>query len=317
MALYRNEHGEFYNPADYEPPRNPFAKYAELHPVMSGYGPSRPRIEFEPRACEVCGREYTPLASHQMYCSKECRAASRRVGANGKMPKSATCPVCGAEFAPKVHNQRYCSKECNRVEHLEKRRERYRRERGRGTACVLVALALALVPWTASADEPLEVMDLPMRVEIVGGAMSHGMAALVEPQAAEPAEEPESDFAEYADFADYADAGYTGAGRLDAAYYGDGTDAAYGENGPTREMPGYHDGRKETYYSSNVLPHYRMGEWEVDSDGFYRTTDGYYVVGVGIDEGYEIGDTFEGGRGTCVVMDYGYTENITDYYTAW
>lgn len=314
MALITNKLAELYNPEDFEPPRNPFAKYRDLHPAMHGYGAPRRPIEFAAKRCETCGREYSPGAAHQKYCSKECRAAARRVGANGKMPKSATCPVCGAEFAPKVHNQRYCSKECNRVEHLEKRREKYRRERGRCTACVLVALALALVPWTASADEPLEVMDLPLRHAIAGGSMSHGMATIVEPTI--PAESEEA-WQEPEEPVGY-DVGYvTETARLDAAYYGDGTDAAYGENGPTREMPGYHDGRKETYYSSNVLPHYRMGEWTVDDDGFYRTTDGYYVVGVGIDEGYEIGDTFEGGRGTCVVMDYGYTENITDYYTAW
>jgi hypothetical protein len=28
-----------------------------------------------------------------------------------------------------------------------------------------------------------------------------------------------------------------------------------------------------------------------------------------------IGDTFETGKGTAIVMDYGYTENITDFYT--
>jgi len=93
-------------------------------------------------------------------------------------------------------------------------------------------------------------------------------------------------------------------------------DPAYGENGPTRDMPGWHDKRKETYYSSNVLPHYRMGEWSVDDEGFYRTEEGYYVVGVGVGE-YEVGDTFEGGKGTCVVMDFGYTQGVTDYYTNW
>ena len=82
-------------------------------------------------------------------------------------------------------------------------------------------------------------------------------------------------------------------------------------------MPGYYDGRKETYYSSQVLPHYRMDEWTVDEEGFYRDSQGRYVVGVGIDEGYSIGDEIETGKGTAVVMDYGYTIGITDFYTDW
>ena len=45
MALFSNEHGEFYNPEDFEPPRNPFAKYAELRPVMHGYDAPRRAIE--------------------------------------------------------------------------------------------------------------------------------------------------------------------------------------------------------------------------------------------------------------------------------
>lgn len=324
MALFSNEHGEFYNPADYEPPRNPFAKYAELHPVMSGYGPSRPRIEFEPRACEVCGREYTPLASHQMYCSKECRAAARRVGANGKMPKSATCPVCGAEFAPKVHNQRYCSKECNRVEHLEKRRERYRRERGRGTACVLVALALAFAPWTASADEPLEVMDLPMRVEIVGGAMSHGMATIVEPQAPEAVEEPDRDFAAEHPDADFAADDVEPDYQPTDGYYGYVAeyDPMYNTDGPTREMPGWHDGYLETYYPASN--HVWASEWTVDEDGFYHDSTGRYVIGVdkydtnpNTGQPYQYGDIVETGKGEAVVMDYGSGARVHDFATVW
>lgn len=274
MALITNELAELYNPEDFEPPKNPFAKYAKM-PAS--------RLDYEPvRARAKPGKVY----------DKECG-------------------ICHEPFATGHKDQKYCSDECRKE---AKRRRNAKRRRGAIAASSLSVVLALVFPSAACADEPLEVMDLPLRHAIAGGSMSHGMAAIVEPTI--PAE-PEEAWQEPEEPVGY-DVGYvTETARLDAAYYGDGTDAAYGENGPTREMPGYHDGRKETYYSSNVLPHYRMGEWTVDDDGFYRTTDGYYVVGVGIDEGYEIGDTFEGGRGTCVVMDYGYTENITDYYTAW
>lgn len=76
----------------------------------------------------------------------------------------------------------------------------------------------------------------------------------------------------------------------------------------------YYDGRRETYYSSNVLYHYRTGEWTLDDEGFYRTTEGYYVVAA---SDMEQGTTFEGSKGTCIVLDCGCADGTTDYYVAW
>ena len=76
----------------------------------------------------------------------------------------------------------------------------------------------------------------------------------------------------------------------------------------------YHDGRTETYYSSNVLYHYRTNEWWLDDEGFYRTSDGYYVVAA---SDMEQGTTFEGSKGTCIVLDSGCDYGVTDYYVRW
>ena len=76
----------------------------------------------------------------------------------------------------------------------------------------------------------------------------------------------------------------------------------------------YYDGRRETYYSSNVLYHYRTNEWAVDNEGFYRTNDGYYVVAA---SDMAQGTTFEGSKGTCIVLDSGCSAGTTDYYVAW
>lgn len=76
----------------------------------------------------------------------------------------------------------------------------------------------------------------------------------------------------------------------------------------------YHDGRTETYYSSNVLYHYQTSEWTVDDEGFYRTDDGYYVVAA---SDMPQGTTFEGSKGTCIVLDSGCDTGVTDYYVAW
>ena len=75
-----------------------------------------------------------------------------------------------------------------------------------------------------------------------------------------------------------------------------------------------YNGRRETYYSSNVLYHYRTGEWTQDSEGFWRDSDGYYVVAAG---DMAQGSTFTGSKGDCKVYDSGCAAGTTDYYTGW
>lgn len=88
-----------------------------------------------------------------------------------------------------------------------------------------------------------------------------------------------------------------------------------GGSGLTRQSGvNYYGGRRETYYSSNVLYHYRTNEWTVDSEGFYRTSDGCYVVA---SSDLPQGSTFQGSKGTCKVLDSGCAAGTTDYYTSW
>lgn len=76
----------------------------------------------------------------------------------------------------------------------------------------------------------------------------------------------------------------------------------------------YYNGRRETYYSSRVLYHYRTAEWTVDSEGFYRTSEGYYVVAA---SDMAQGTVFQGSKGLCQVLDSGCSGNTTDYYVNW
>lgn len=76
----------------------------------------------------------------------------------------------------------------------------------------------------------------------------------------------------------------------------------------------YHDGRMETYYSSNVLVHQDISDWTADDEGFYRTDEGYYVVAA---SDMEQGTVFEGSKGECVVLDSGCADGVTDYYVNW
>lgn len=90
---------------------------------------------------------------------------------------------------------------------------------------------------------------------------------------------------------------------------------SYNTNGLTQESGvNYYDGRTETYYSSNILYHQDTDQWTVDDEGFYRTDEGYYVVAA---SDIEEGTTFEGSKGTCIVLDSGCDEGTTDYYVNW
>ena len=103
--------------------------------------------------------------------------------------------------------------------------------------------------------------------------------------------------------ASYYNAG-SGSSYAPAAYYANGS-------GLTRSSGvNNYNGRRETYYSSNVLYHHRTGEWTQDSEGFWRDSDGYYVVAAG-DKAQ--GSTFTGSKGECKVYDSGCAAGTTDY----
>ena len=88
--------------------------------------------------------------------------------------------------------------------------------------------------------------------------------------------------------------------------------AYFPTDGLTREGGvNYHDGRRETWYSSTTLYHKDTDEWTVDDEGFYRDSDGYYVVAA---SDMEQGETFEDSKGDCNVYDTGCPAGTTDYY---
>lgn len=91
--------------------------------------------------------------------------------------------------------------------------------------------------------------------------------------------------------------------------------ATSGSTGTLTKQMGvnYFGGRRETYYSSNVLYHYLTPTWTLDSEGFYR--DGSYYVVAASD--MPKGTTFACSKGMCKVLDTGCPAGTTDYYVAW
>lgn len=74
------------------------------------------------------------------------------------------------------------------------------------------------------------------------------------------------------------------------------------------------DSSTETWYSSNSAYHYRTSEWSVDDEGYYRDSDGYYVVA---SNDYGQGEVVTTSKGEAKVYDDGtYSGNI-DMYVAW
>lgn len=91
--------------------------------------------------------------------------------------------------------------------------------------------------------------------------------------------------------------------------------ASMGSSGSLTKASGvnYYGGRRETYYSSNVLYHYLTPIWTLDSEGFYRDGDNYVVAASDMPQG----TTFPCSKGTCIVLDTGCPAGTTDYYVAW
>ena len=75
----------------------------------------------------------------------------------------------------------------------------------------------------------------------------------------------------------------------------------------------YDNNYRYTWYSSNVLYHYRTPEWTAGSDGIYRDSDGYVVVA---SSDLPQGTIVEGTPfGACKVYDSGCASGTLDVYT--
>lgn len=75
----------------------------------------------------------------------------------------------------------------------------------------------------------------------------------------------------------------------------------------------YDSNYRYTWYSSNVLYHYRTPEWTAGSDGIYRDRDGYVVVA---SSDLPQGTVVEGTPfGACKVYDSGCASGTLDVYT--
>lgn len=89
---------------------------------------------------------------------------------------------------------------------------------------------------------------------------------------------------------------------------------SYGSNSSSFKSQGvvYQNGTRYTYYSSNVLYHYRTPEWTAGNDGIYRDSSGYIVVA---SNDHAQGTVVSTPFGTGKVYDSGCTSGTIDIYT--
>lgn len=73
----------------------------------------------------------------------------------------------------------------------------------------------------------------------------------------------------------------------------------------------YSNGTRFTWYSSNVLYHYRTGEWTAGSDGFYRDDNGYIIVA---SSDHSQGTIVDTPWGQGIVADSGCASGTLDIY---
>ena len=98
---------------------------------------------YKPKTCKQCGRSFTPNASNQTCCSRECRHQyvlnynreyyrinpqrmaqyrnSRK--SRAKTPSQKTCHSCGMRFTPPSPLSVYCTDKCRRAGRQQKQRE--------------------------------------------------------------------------------------------------------------------------------------------------------------------------------------------------
>lgn len=187
-------------------------------------------------------------------------------------------------------------------------------------ACFMASCAKASAeqPKASESAEQLDVSDFAADAAAVGAVDNPAQDV---DETAEQAEEPEEPAEEscysdsepiwdgdyYEEYYEPVYYEYEDYSAVETSYYP--TDGLTPEGGVN-----YHDGRVETYYSSQILYHANTQEWTLDDEGFYRTDDGYYVVAA---SDMEQGTVFEGSKGECIVLDTGCAHGVTDYYVVW
>ena len=109
-----------------------YGRYKADHPGTPVVKPEpEPVVEEEPpdAVCDICGKPFLKYNYRQKYCSRECSEEANRRRSNAKYRQKApftqlTCSYCVIVFLPSNRAQKFCSSECQRLNEIEKKREK-------------------------------------------------------------------------------------------------------------------------------------------------------------------------------------------------
>lgn len=166
-----------------------------------------------------------------------------------------------------------------------------------GVICVVVLIVIGLVvlvsttqPKEVRVESVHDISEMPVVVEPIAEELPAVAEANVE-QVQEP--EPEA--------------------VVEQTYSEPTPQQTYIGNGFESDGVWQDENYRYTWYSSNVLYHYRTPEWTAGSDGIYRDSDGYVVVA---SSDLPQGTVVEGTPfGACKVYDSGCASGTLDVYT--
>ena len=102
-------------------------------------------LTFPPRACQLCGAQFTPKSGRQRYCSE-----THRVWHRAGLPAVRECPHCGVSFAPRHGHQRFCTPE---------HQQQHQRRRAQHTAVAWSERVRALEREVARARAQLDARE--------------------------------------------------------------------------------------------------------------------------------------------------------------
>lgn len=102
-------------------------------------------MEYAPRQCIICGKNFVPCMSTQKTCSQECSRKNKnrpnptpKVGYFELKTWEVECMICGRKFTARCQRQpKYCSEKCRQAAHNGKRKYTYEKKDKTEKTCVI------------------------------------------------------------------------------------------------------------------------------------------------------------------------------------
>ncbi|GAA5497472.1 hypothetical protein Rhal01_03668 [Rubritalea halochordaticola] len=85
-------------------------------------------INLPDKACETCGRNFSPRFHKSKFCSEDCKSIAYAAKNKKNHPKRK-CDSCGASYQPKSNLNKYCSDDCRKTHYYEVKRQKNKKKK--------------------------------------------------------------------------------------------------------------------------------------------------------------------------------------------